>query len=431
MMFFTKRKKIVVIGIDGVPYELINHLAKTGVMPNVKKLIEKYGLKKTKSPLPEVSSVSWTSFMTGMNPGQNGIFGFMDVDRCDYSYTFPSFRTLPVQAIWEKIGSGKSNQRSIIINLPGTYPARPMNGILVSGFVAPDLEKSVYPESILPLLKIMNYQVDVDASSGKGNKKLFLNELNHILDCRYRFYNKMTDQKWNLFFFIITETDRLHHFLFDALENPSSEFHSEVLNYYGKIDSIIGEITYDMERKGIPFMILSDHGFVKIKQEVYLSQYLKEWGYLDLSMMDGGSKNLKNITEKSRVFVLDPSRLYIHLEGKYQRGRVKKEDYGALRDEIKMKFLDLEIEGEKVIKNVFYKEDIYHGSYLDNAPDMVLLSHYGFDLKSGITKETFYGKTFFQGMHSQDNALLIDSYGFQLGEHPYIYEIGEKLRAYF
>jgi predicted AlkP superfamily phosphohydrolase/phosphomutase len=306
-----------------------------------------------------------------------------------------------------------------------------MNGILVSGFVAPDLDKSVYPESLLPLLKIMNYQVDVDASAGKGNKKLFLKELNHILDCRYRFFNKMKDQKWDLFFFIITETDRLHHFLFDALEDPGSEFHPEVLAYYGKIDNIIGEITHDMGKKGIPFIILSDHGFVKIKQEVYLSQYLKEWGYLDFSPGSGEPKNLTNITEKTKIFALDPSRLYIHLEGKYRRGRVKKEEYRALMDEIKARFLDLEIEGEKVIKDVFYKEDIYYGSYLDSAPDLVLLSHYGFDLKSGVTKETLYGRTFFQGMHSQDNSLLIDSFGFELREHPYIYEIGEKLLSYF
>lgn len=432
-MFFKKKKKLMVLGIDGAPYELINHLAQSGVMPNTKKLMAKYGLKKTKAPLPEISSVSWTSFMTGMNPGENSIFGFMEINRDDYSYTFPSFSSLPVQAIWEIIGR-KNKKRSIIINLPSTYPARPMNGVLVSGFVAPELEKSVYPQSLLPLLKIMNYQVDVDASFGRGNKKIFIKELNHILDARCRFFNKMVGQKWDLFFFIITETDRLHHFLFDALEDPGSEFHTDVLDYYGKIDRIIGEITYDMEKKGIPFIILSDHGFVKIKQEVYLSQYLKEWGYLDFSPVSGASgapKNLSTLTEKTRVFALDPSRLYIHLEGKYRRGRVKKEEYQALREEIKAKFLALEIEGEKVIRDVFYKEDIYSGPYLDNAPDLVLLSHYGFDLKSGVTKESLYGRTFFQGMHSQDNSLLIDSYGFELREHPFIYEIGEKLLAYF
>ncbi|HLP45858.1 MAG TPA: alkaline phosphatase family protein [Candidatus Kapabacteria bacterium] len=430
-MFFKKKKKLAVLGIDGVPYELLKHLAETGTMPNVKRAIEKYGIKKTKAPLPEVSSVSWTSFMTGMNPGENGIFGFMEVDPGDYSYIFPSFRELPVQTVWEVIDGGKTRKKSIIINLPGTYPARSLNGLLVSGFVAPDLGKSVYPESLLPLLRIMNYQVDVDASLGRGNKKIFLKELNHILDCRYRFFNKMVEQKWDLFFFIITETDRLHHFLFDALADAGSEFHAGVLAYYGKIDRILGEIMHDMERKGIPFIILSDHGFVKIKQEVYLSQYLKEWGYLDFSTGGEEPKNIKNITGKSKIFVLDPSRLYIHQEKKYRRGCVKKEEYESLRDEIKARFLDLEIEGEKVIKEVFYKEDIYYGPYLEQAPDIVLLSYHGFDLKSGITKESLYGKTFFQGMHSQDNALLIDSYGFELPGHPYIYEIGEKLLTYF
>jgi predicted AlkP superfamily phosphohydrolase/phosphomutase len=369
--------------------------------------------------------------MTGMNPGENGIFGFMELDPGNYSYTFPSFRSLPVQTVWDVIGTGKMKKKSIIINLPGTYPARSLNGLLVSGFVAPELEKSVYPESMLPLLKIMNYQVDVDSSLGKGNKKLFLNELNHILNCRCRFYNRVVEQKWDLFFFIITETDRLHHFLFDAFEDKNSEFHADVMGYYQKIDHIIGTITNDMGKKGIPFILLSDHGFVKIKQEVYLSQYLQEWGYLHLSPANDGKQNLKNITEKSKIFALDPSRLYIHQEGKYARGGVKKTGCGALRNEIKARFLDLEINGEKVIKNVFYKEEIYYGPFLDKAPDLVLLSHYGFDLKAGIMKESLYGKTFFQGMHSQDNAFLIDAHGFELPGHPYIYEIGKKLPAYF
>ncbi len=428
-MFFKKKKKFMVIGIDGVPYELIKNFAEKGVMPNLKRLIDKYGLNKTRAPLPEVSSVSWTSFMTGMNPGEHGIFGFMDADRNNYSYTFPSFRTLPVQTVWETIGRDKN--KAIIINLPGTYPARPLNGILVSGFVALDLAKSVYPPDMLPVLEKMDYQVDVDTSVGKKDKKALLKDLHRTLDIRRRFFNRVVTEKWNLFFFIITGTDRLHHFLFDALENPDSEFHKEVLAYYRKIDETIGDITGDMEKKGIPFIILSDHGFVKLKHEVYVSQYLKEWGYLDLEPGDEKTKNLKNITGKAKVFTLDPSRLYIHLQGKYKRGGVREKDYQKLRNEIKEKFLNLEIEGKKVIRDVFYKEDIYDGPFLDKAPDVVLLSHYGFDLKSGIKKESFYGKTHFSGMHSQDNAVLVDSYGFELPEHPYIYEIGKKLLEYF
>lgn len=418
----------MVIGIDGVPYELVKDFAQKGIMPNTKKLIEKYGLKKTKVPLPEVSSVSWTSFMTGMNPGEHGIYGFMEIHRDNYSYTFPSFRNLPVKPVWEEIGSRK--KRSIIINLPNTYPARPLNGVLISGFVALDLAKAVYPPSILPYLHETDYQVDVDTVVGRSDKKLFLKELHDVLQMRYKLYKKLEkEEKWDLFFFIITATDRLNHFLFDAVDNPGSPYHKGFLDYYQMVDQIIGEITTDMGRIGVPFIILSDHGFVKIKKEVYISQYLKEWDYLDLE--EEKPKNLKGMTGKTKIFALDPTRLYIHQEGKYKKGCVKKEKYQEMREKIKTKFMDLEIEGEKIIKDVFFKEDIYYGKYLDQAPDLVLLTNDGFDLKSGVTKSSLYGKTFFTGMHSWDNAMLIDSYGFDLQEHPYLFDIGKRLREYF
>jgi predicted AlkP superfamily phosphohydrolase/phosphomutase len=312
----------MVIGIDGVPYELVKDFAQKGLMPHVKKLIEKYGLKKTKAPLPEVSSVSWTSFMTGMNPGEHGIYGFMELNPENYSYTFPSFRALPVKTIWEEIGSRK--KRSIIINLPGTYPARPLSGILVSGFVALDLERAVFPPPGLPVLQKMNYRVDVDTALGKSDKKLFLKDLDEVLGIRYDFYKKVVKKEaWDLFFFIITGTDRLHHFLFDAKDNPGSPYRKDFLSYYRKVDRIVGKISGSMEKMGIPFIILSDHGFARIKKEVYLSRYLKEWGYLHLE--DEKPGDLTSMTEKTRVFALDPSRLYIHLAGKYRRGRVKQE----------------------------------------------------------------------------------------------------------
>jgi predicted AlkP superfamily phosphohydrolase/phosphomutase len=427
MRIFKKKKKFMVIGIDGVPYELLKQFAEDGVMPNVKRLIEQYSLKQTRAPLPEVSSVSWASFMTGKNPGEHGVFGFTEIDPRDYSYIFPFFPTFPVKPIWEIIGERK--KRSIIINLPGTYPVRPTRGMLISGFVAPELEKSVYPVSLLPILKGIGYRVDVDASVGKNNKQAFLKDLLSTLNVRYGFYKSVVREEWDLFFFIITGTDRLHHFLFDVVDDPGAEFYGDFLDYYRRVDTIIGEIAADMETREVPFIILSDHGFVKIKKEVYLSQYLKEWGYLDFGIEKPG--DLESITAKTRVFALDPSRLYIHLEGKFKRGSVRKEEYDLLREEIKSKFLGLEIDGEKVMASVYYKEEIYSGPYMEKAPDLVLVSRHGFDLKSGITKDLCYGKTFFEGMHSMDNAVLIDSFGFDLGEHPYIYDIGKELIEYY
>lgn len=420
-------KKLMVIGIDGVPFELIQKYADQGIMPNTHRLVKKHRLIRTKVPLPEISSVSWTSFMTGMNPGQHGIYGFMDVNPRNYAFRFPSFKALPVKTTWERIG--ESGKRSVIINLPGTYPARPLNGVLISGFVALDLKKSVFPEHYLPLLEDMDYRVDVDTVLARTEKKLFLNELHDVLLQRYKLYKELQVESWDLFYFIITGTDRLHHFFFNAWDDENAPFHNEFIDYYRQLDSIIGEITGEMEKQGIPFIILSDHGFVKLKKEVYISQYLKEWGYLDFTEQQ--PKNLKSITPDSRVFALDPSRLYINLKDKYGRGCVETGDYPKLCEEIKQRFLDLTIDGQKVIQKVYHKEEIYSGQYVEQAPDLVLLSHYGFDLKAGITKDHLNGKTFFEGMHSWDNAVLIDTFGFHLDEHPYIYSIGRQLENYF
>ena len=351
----------------------------------------------------------------------------MEINSRNYAYRFPSFKTLPVKTIWERLG--EKGYGSIIINLPDTYPVRPLKGKMVSGFVALDLKQAVYPPTLLSFLESMDYRVDVDTALARTEPKLFLKELTDILQKRYRLYRELRKEPWDLFLFTITGTDRLHHFFFNVWDRGGEPFHREFTDYYRSVDSIIGEITEDMEKQGIPFILLSDHGFVKIKKEVYLSQYLKEWGYLDFT--ESQPKNLKSIAAGSRIFALDPSRLYINLKGKYGYGCVESQDYDKLREEIKQKFLKLTIDNESVIQAVYFKEELYSGKYLEQAPDLVLLSHYGFDLKAGITRNYLNDKTFFEGMHSWDNALLIDSYGLELDKHPYIYSIGKRLETFF
>jgi Uncharacterized conserved protein len=82
MAIFKKtkpRKKICVVGLDGVPHSILLELAKSGVMSTVARLLDIGHLHRIKASLPEISAVSWTNFMTGTNPGSHGIFGFTDL----------------------------------------------------------------------------------------------------------------------------------------------------------------------------------------------------------------------------------------------------------------------------------------------------------------------------------------------------------------
>jgi predicted AlkP superfamily phosphohydrolase/phosphomutase len=426
MLNRENQKKFALIGLDGVSYNLVKELIHSGVMPNMGKLIKNKGLVRTTAPLPEISPVSWMSMMTGMNPGQHGVFGFAELDPVNYSYILPHFPSLPVKPLWEEFDN---DYTSIIINLPHTYPARPLKGILVSGFVAIDLEKAVYPIRILPILKQMNYRFDPDFSLIPGKKIEFLTQLDAILETRWRFFQHISKENWNLLVFVFTGTDRINHYFYHSLSNKDSPFHKDFLLFYKKIDDILGEIISQFDKKGIPFVVVSDHGFVPLKKEIYLAQYLKEWGYLHLDTPEENPNDLTTMNSRTTVFALDPSRVYVHLKKKYKKGNVYKNEYNQLREEIKKRFLELEIDNQQVLAHVFFKEEIYTGKFLDKAPDMVLLANEGYDLKLGLSKK---GKTSnFEGMHSRHNAILIDGCGFHLKDNSAIDEIGKEIKRFF
>jgi len=70
-------------------------------------------------------------------------------------------------------------------------------------------------------------------------------------------------------------------------------------------------------------------------------------------------------------------------------------------------FASLEVNGKKVIRDIYRKEQIYSGPYLEDAPDLVLVGAQGFNLKANVKAERLTDKPIFTGKHTQDSAFLI------------------------
>ena len=398
-----ENRKALVIGLDGVPYTLMQRFIADGIMPNTAALVKTGTLHRMTTSIPEVSSVAWTTFMTGVNPGKHGIYGFMDLRPGTYDMFFPDFKFVKSETMWELLG--KYGKRSIVVNVPSTYPAREINGLLISGFVAIDLKKATYPQSYVPLLEQMGYRLDVDATKARESMDLFVTDLKETLKKREEallyFIEK---EEWDLFIATISETDRLHHFLWAASDNPSHPYHGLFVEVYRWIDKIIGELYTRVDRDTAVFMI-SDHGFTHINKEVYINKWLEEEGYLRFDKTPPESH--KDTSEGTRAFNLDPARIYINIRGKYPKGCVNPDsEYYALRDEIRGKLYEFNVDGQGVVKKVFYKEEIFSGPQFDLAPDIVVLPNYGFDLKGAINKSSVTGRSIFTGMHTQDDALF-------------------------
>jgi predicted AlkP superfamily phosphohydrolase/phosphomutase len=347
--------------------------------------------------------------MTGTNPGRHGIYGFTDVKRDSYAVYFPNYRHVQGATIWDVLGG--EGRRSIVLNIPNTYPAKDINGVLVSGFVAVNIERAVTPASVLPFLKSQGYKIDVDYVNANERVDAFFRDLHDTLAARQRtFTHFLREEDWDCFIGVITETDRLHHYFWSAYADPASPLHQRFLDFYAAVDAAIGELV-DALPDGTALFVLADHGHTLIESEFYPNVWLRREGLLTFKTPT--PKSIADLDPTSKAFILDPGRIYLNLKGRFANGVVEPgAEAEALLQRITAGLATIEYPGPAVngvrrpVKQVFRRDEIYHGPQLAQAPDAVLHFHDGFDIKGAVARDELFGRSALTGMHTYDDALL-------------------------
>ena len=407
-----KNNRVCVIGLDGVPHSLLLDLAKKGVLSSLGRIIDSGRLHKMKASLPEISAVSWTDFMTGTNSGTHGIFGFTDFKPKSYELRYPNFLDVQAPTIWDTLG--QKGKTSVVINQPSTYPARPIRGTLISGFVAVELAKAVHPLPLRSALEQMGYQIDIDTLRSRNNPTVLWNELIKTLMGRQKALNHFWEEGWDYFELVITGTDRLHHFLWNAVADSGHPHHQNVLEYYRQIDRLINKIFTSFRRTAGDeenIFFLSDHGFTAIEREVYLNAWLEKEKFLRFT--SGSPGGLEDVHGKTVAFALDPNRIYLHYRDRYPRGSVEHAEARDIKSEIIRRLEKLTFEGKKVVRKVFQAKDIYSGPLTGKGPDLIVLGAPGFDMKGSIKRKEIFGRTpGLQGMHTWDDAFFLSKRDF-------------------
>lgn len=397
-------QKTFVLGIDGTPYSFLERGFAQGRMPNLAKIAQDFGMERINSVYPTVSSVAWTSYMTGENPAGHNIFGFVDRIANPFQIRIPTAEDRKGQTIWNKLS--QQGKRVIVINVPLTYPPEKVNGILVSGFLCTDIEKSSYPVQFSAYLKSKGYIIDADAWLARSNKKKeFMGQLHRAMEKRFELaLELMGKEQWDFFQLHIMESDRLFHFFWDDIDNET-EFSKDIDTFFKRLDGFIKQLQQKLSNKD-RLLILSDHGFCGIKNEVQLNLWLEEQGLLRFE--DNAERKLPNYDRGSLCYCLIPGRIFINLEGREEKGNVRKNDYENLRQDIKQRLLNFQNpkNGEKIIDKVFFREDVYEGPYLENAADIIAHPKRGYDLKAKLEANSIFESSALNGMHTYDDAFI-------------------------
>jgi predicted AlkP superfamily phosphohydrolase/phosphomutase len=403
--------KLFMLGIDGLPRWMWQQFAASGVMPHSAKLLQTGTLVPMKSSLPEVSSAAWASIVTGENSGGHNVFGFTDLMDGSYTLGFTSSRTFRAKPFWAREGAGPS----LIMNVPQTYPAQPLDGMLVSGFVALDLKRAVYPSEQLSWLESINYAVDADMSLIEKGKQRFVDELRRVMTVRCQALHHHWDREsWQNIMFVFTGTDRLNHYLWEDFEDSSSPFHQTFLDYYHEVDRQIGCILERLDDQAT-LCAVSDHGFARQRLSVNANCLLAEAGMLQLRASDRPS--YIDMLPETKAFAMDPGRIYLHRQGRYPSGMVNADEAEALLQELTALFLNATVNGQPVASEVLRGKDVYSGPFAHRAPDLIVMPAKDVALSGRMNLSALIEPTAINGKHTYEESSFFVR-GRNLGEIP-------------
>ncbi len=399
-------KQVFVLGIDGLPHSLLKALSAIHELPNLSALAASADFRQMDSVIPCVSAAAWVSFITGKHPGKHGIYGFVDRAKDSYDVTIPSSESISARNIWQILSD--AGRRVFGMNVPITYPPMPVNGIIISDFLCPSLDK-VALRGVREWLKAHDYRIDSDPTLARRSPDLFLRDVEITLKRRGEaILHFLAEERWDYFHAHIMETDRLFHFLFSRLEGRAYEILRQV-------DDLVGLIVAQVPPEA-GLIIVSDHGFAPVKAEVQLSRYLVEKGWTTPASLRPRHP-LDIDPTRSRAYTLIPGRIHLNLRGREPAGIVAPEDREAALAEIERDLLALRSPGgDQVIERVFRRETLYPVvTDKIRAPDLVAVAREGYDLKMGIGSADIFTRTELDGMHTFSDAILI-SRGVKLPE---------------
>jgi len=153
------RAPVIVIGVDGAEWRVIEAMVDNGELPGFRQLMEEGAYGHLLNPGPQVSPVVWTTFATGHFAREHGILDFVyPYQEGDKRPVDASLRKEP--AIWNLLDA--QGKDATVIGYFVSHPAEKIDGTIISDRAFAGLERSVWPEDLEPLAQQVRESVRRD-----------------------------------------------------------------------------------------------------------------------------------------------------------------------------------------------------------------------------------------------------------------------------
>lgn len=257
-----------VLGLDGVPWDLIREWVNDGDLRHFAQLFEEGAAGPLESTIPYTTPLAWPAIATGVAPDKHGVYGFQNLSS-DYTHRMYSSRDIRRPELWEILSP------ALIGNVPLTYPADDLDGKVLTGMFTPELDEQwAHPAAFRKQLldRVDEYEIGLDWSAYIDREAAFLSDLTDLVDTRRQAMELLMETTdWRLFFFVYTAPDRLQHLVWDP---------SVLLEHYQHLDDILGDVMAYVQERDATLYVVSDHGFGPISKFVAVNRVLENGGLL-------------------------------------------------------------------------------------------------------------------------------------------------------
>lgn len=446
------KTKVLVIGLDGATFDLISPWVEKGYLPNLKRAIGQGTSGKLFSTIPPISAPAWTSFLTGKNPANHGIFAFRTYDLSHYTSYNETLVNSSFFAGTTMVDYISSQDFKVgMIALPITYPPWQINGFIVSGFPTPRSINYSYPPNFAD--KYGNLSLPTDFPIFSQKKKIRV--ANSMLKARLLLtIEAIKSNEYDFIAVVFTNPDMAHHHFWYTLDSQSPG-DNVVLQQYQEVDQALGRLLECVPEDTL-VIIMSDHGggpsqsrffntnfwlsqmgWLKVhSSKIATSEFLfktsawlkdhtpfKEYfkRYLPKRMRQEFSYRVQNIsiidwskTKAYRVPMSPPVEgIHINVYGRQPKGIINKGDeYEESRNKIieQLKRLKDPETQEPLVTGAFKREELYSGRYLERAPDIVFFLNLrykgGAGMKKLISLVPKYDLKMWSGNHTMNGIFI-------------------------
>jgi predicted AlkP superfamily phosphohydrolase/phosphomutase len=408
--------RTVIIGLDGATFRIIEPLVQEGRLPALAHLMREGTSAPLRSTILPNSFPGWASCTTGTSEGMHGVFSPFIKNPSSYSARAMSGRDIMTRTIWDILS--EEGGRSLVINVPTTYPPEPINGMMITGMLTPSVASDfTYPSSLKEelLAAVPAYVIEPSRHPDRRRRAEEFRHANDMHELAAHFLMSRGD--WDFLMIVFSILDRAQHDYWADMDsmhprhdpNTSSEFRNFIFEIYERLDGAIGRLIEKLPAD-VRVFIVSDHGFTSELYEVRVNELLAKAGLLTFkaSMTRRARAEIKVIKEKierrlfnkrvsgnvlhrklqqsslfldeidwsrTRAFFAQDKGVWINLAGREPQGIVKQSEFDDVIKEVQQALLELvSHDGEPVFERVMRREEAFNGLYRDRLPDLVMIT---------------------------------------------------------